>query len=517
MKRKNSLKNSRKRIIQATVAAVAGITVAVAAFRPVETSANGVLPGVESIVAQKMATEDKTYRILEIMPDGAESEMGYLAAGSEPVALAADGMLAYFAENGIENTQQERMDYINSLKQRLEDGKIASGDTSKTPLYAEAYEETFFPTEEQQKDYKKLVFPEAQYETITAEGHYAYRQDYDGNYNPNVVSFSYNATGDYAVEFERRTPLKDETPYNQPYEYRDNGTDGYYEAVENPMTGGNYYYISDFYYVGADSEHGHYLAQLDAAKPYSYTASGDGAFAFVPGTAEEDSANQSCQVEMGSVWYTGGLYNNNLFRDYVLGALSKDDLKVEVTAVTESGLASVDVSGMDFIYIGGQGYDTGMKYQLSSPELLAQVDKIYKKILGKAPVLIDSTVLESALTDYNTSDIAKLVVWSIQKELKDDPQSVDAAELCDTASLNSNYTGNDTNYAEINVYCMKMTDADGVRQHVFTGLLEAFPQELQEAEGFAPVRALLSRRIPSVHQRMQLIPRFQRTWSYSIF
>ena len=91
MKRKNSLKNSRKRIIQATVAAVAGITVAVAAFRPVETSANGVLPGVESIVAQKMATEDKTYRILEIMPDGAESEMGYLAAGSEPVALA-DGM-----------------------------------------------------------------------------------------------------------------------------------------------------------------------------------------------------------------------------------------------------------------------------------------------------------------------------------------------------------------------------------------------------------------------------------------
>ena len=33
MKRKNSLKNSRKRIIQATVAAVAGITVAVAAFR----------------------------------------------------------------------------------------------------------------------------------------------------------------------------------------------------------------------------------------------------------------------------------------------------------------------------------------------------------------------------------------------------------------------------------------------------------------------------------------------------
>ena len=131
MKRKNSLKNSRKRIIQATVAAVAGITVAVAAFRPVETSANGVLPGVESIVAQKMATEDKTYRILEIMPDGAESEMGYLAAGSEPVALAADGMLAYFAENGIENTQQERMNYINSLKQRLEDGKIASGDTSK--------------------------------------------------------------------------------------------------------------------------------------------------------------------------------------------------------------------------------------------------------------------------------------------------------------------------------------------------------------------------------------------------
>lgn len=490
MKRKNSLKNSRKRIIQATVAAVAGVTVAVAAFRPVETSANGVLPGVESIVAQKMATEDKTYRILEIMPDGAESEMGYLAAGSEPVVLE-DGMLAYFAENGIENTQQERINYINSLKQRMEDEKIASGDTLETPLCAETYEETFFPTEEQQGYYQKLVFPQEQYETITVEGHYAYRQDYDGNYNPNVVSFSYNEAGDYAVEFERRTPLKDEAPYNQPYEYRDNGTDGYYEAVENPMTGGNYYYISDFYYVGADSGHGQYLAQLDAAKPYSYTASEDGAFAFVPGTAEEDSSNQSWQVEMGYVWYTGGIYNNNLFRDYVLGALSKEDLKVEVTAVTELELASVDVSDMDFIYIGGQGYDAGMKYQLSSPELLTQVDRIYKKVLGKAPLLIDSTVLESALTDYNTSDIAKLVVWSIQKELKDEPQSVDAAELCDAASLNSNYNGSETNYAENNIYCMKTADANGVRQYVFTDLLAAFPQEMQEAEGFTAVRALI--------------------------
>ena len=490
MKRKNSLKISKKRIIQAAVAAVAGVTVAVAAFRPVETSANGVLPGVESIVAQKMASEDKTYRILEIMPDGAESEMGYLAAGSEPVVLE-DGMLAYFAANGIENTQQERMNYINTLKQRMEDENIASIGALETPLCAEPYEETFFPTEEEQEYYEKLIFPEGQYETITAEGHYAFCQDNDGNYNPNVVSFSYNTAGDYAVEFERRTPLKDEAPYNQPYEYQDNGTDGYYEAVENPMTGGNYYYISDFYYVGADSGHGQYLAQLDSSKPYSYTASEDGAFTFVPGTAEEDSANQSCQVEMGYVWYTGGLYNNNLFRNYVLGALWEDNLKVEVTAVTESELASVDVSNMDLIYIGGQGYEAGMKYQLTSPELLAQVDKIYKKILGKAPLLIDSSVLESALTDYNTSDMAKLVVWSIQKELKDDPQSVASAELCATDSLNSNYDGNNTNYAENNIYCMKTTDENGVRQPVFTDLLEDFIDEMQEADGFASVRALI--------------------------
>ena len=490
MKRKNSLKISRKRIIQAAVAAVAGVTVAVAAFRPVETSANGVLPGVESIVAQKMASEDKTYRILEIMPDGAESEMGYLAAGSEPVVLE-DGMLAYFSANGIENTQQERMNYINSLKQRMEDENIASIGALETPLCAEPYEETFFPTGEEQEYYKKLIFPEGQYETITAEGHYAFCQDNDGNYNPNVVSFSYNASGDYAVEFERRTPLKDEAPYNQPYEYQDNGTDGYYEAVANPMTGGNYYYISDFYYVGADSGHGQYLAQLDNSKPYFYTASEDGTFTFVPGTAEEDSANQSCQVEMGYVWYTGGLYNNNLFRNYVLGALSEDDLKVELTAVTESELAAVDVSNMDFIYIGGQGYEAGMKYQLTSPELLAQVNKIYKKILGKAPLLIDSSVLESALTDYNTSDIAKLVVWSIQKDLKDDPQSVDATELCATDSLNSNYNGNNTNYAENNIYCMKTTDERGARQPVFTDLLEDFTDEMQEADGFASVRALI--------------------------
>ena len=143
MKRKNSLKISKKRIIQAAVAAVAGVTVAVVAFRPVETSANGVLPGVESIVAQKMASEDKTYRILEIMPDGAESEMGYLAAGSEPVVLE-DGMLAYFAANGIENTQQERMNYINTLKQRMEDENIASIGALETPLCAEPYEETFY-------------------------------------------------------------------------------------------------------------------------------------------------------------------------------------------------------------------------------------------------------------------------------------------------------------------------------------------------------------------------------------
>lgn len=479
-------KRRRKKYIRMGVCGVLALSAAVLILHPVVSSAYGVFPGVESVVSEKVQTGE-SYHILEIVPDGAKGEIGYLAAGSEPDYFQ-DRMEQYLAAHteDFANTGENRTAYMNGLIQELTaSGLCGSG----APLDAQEYQEEYFPTEEQQGQLKRLNFPESAYETVTAEGAYVPNKRDTGSYVANVVSFRYDEAGDYAVEFEATAPVADIAPYNQPYAYK--SADAGYEAVEEPQEGEIYFYISEYVYVGEASVSGEYLAQLDAEVPYSYTAAGDGGFDFVPGpVSEEQPGNALHEVTVGHVWYSGGITNRNWFRDTVLNAAGEEKLGIAVQTVTESQLASADLSGVNFIYISGEGSDRGLGYGRTSPESYDKVKELYGMIREGVPCLIDASVLEGCVTGYDGSDVAKLVVWALQRDPVEEPDAADMALLVQPESLNVWYAGAATNYAQDNIYCMATTDADGIRHPFFTDLTEYISQDADA--GFAAVHALIA-------------------------
>lgn len=467
---------------------VAALLTAAVVLRPMDISAYEVFPGVESVVEEKIS-KGESYHILEIVPDGARGEMGYLAAGNEPEHFQ-DRLTQHLKElpEGAANTREYRLNYMNGLIRELDAAGLCGTDA---PLEAEEYREEYFPTEEQQEGMHRLNFPEEAYETVMLEGAYVPNVQGTGCYRANPVSFRYSEGGDYAVEFRASVPAVDAAPYNQPYEYKSVGN--YYEAVENPMEGAEYFYISEFAYVGEAAASGRYTAQLDPDMPYVYTASGDGGFDFVPGEiSEEHPQNASCRVTVGHIWYEGGIINHNWFRDRILNASGKAELSIRVQTVEESRLQEADLAGVDFLYISGEGSDRGLTYGVTSEAGYARVKELYLMLRGKLPCLIDSSILENCVSSYDQSDVAKLVVWALQKDMPEDPDTADGAVLTAPEHMHEQYCGKATNYARNNIYCMATENADGVRRPFFTGLTDYsyFPDG---QEGFEQVSALIDR------------------------
>lgn len=479
----------KKRLTRICAGVLLTLLAAVLALRPVTTSAYGVFSGVETVVMDKVAAGE-SYHVLEIVPDGASGEMGYLAGGSEPVYFQ-DRLEEYLElhRDDFVNTGENRAAYINGLIEELTGAGLCGADA---PLSAEEYGEEYFPTEEQRAGMQRLDFPEGMYETLEISGAYVRNAQDEGSYSANVSSFRYNEGGDYAVEFESTVPVSDSAPYDQPYEYK-TANGGYYEAVENPMEGRTYYYITYFAYVGEASASGSYLADLDPADPYSYTASGDGGFDFVPGeVSAEHPENALYQVETGHVWYEGGITNNNWFKDKILSASGEETLDIRVQTVTESELVTADLSGIDMIYISGEGLDQGLSYGRTSAEGYLRVKMLYSLIGDRVPCLIDSAALDNCMESYDSSDVAKLAVWALQREAlpADELDGADGSLLTRPEQLNENYNGTATDYAEENIYCMATLDDSGVREPFFTGLTDYFPETGED--GFQAVRALIA-------------------------
>lgn len=480
----------RKKIVSICACGLLTLAVAAAALRPMITSAYGVFSGVDRVVSDKVS-QGESYHILEIVPDGAQGEMGYLVPGNEPEYFQ-DRLTQYLAEHrdDFTNTRENRESYVNGLIQELTAAGLCGEDA---PLTAEEYREEYFPGEDKQAAMTRLDFPEGMLETVEETGAYVRNPNDTGDYSANISSFRYNTAGDYAVEFEATAPIADYAPYNQPYEYK-NVDGGYYEAVENPMEGRVYYYITYYAYVGDAAASGAYLAQLDGEKPYTYTAGSDGAFDFVPGEASaEHPENTLQQVETGHVWYSGGIRNQDWFRDKILSAENEDSLSVRVQTVTESQLLTADLDGVDMIYISGEGTDQGLSYGLATAEGYNRVKELYTMLQGKVPCLIDAAALENCVQSYSQSDVAKLVVWALQREplTLEQLDSADGSLLVQAEQLTPYYNGAATDYAENNIYCMATLDANGVRHPFFTGLTDYFP-EPQENDGFEAVRALIA-------------------------
>lgn len=109
----------RKKIVSICACGLLTLAVAAAALRPMITSAYGVFSGVDRVVSDKVS-QGESYHILEIVPDGAQGEMGYLVPGNEPEYFQ-DRLTQYLAEHrdDFTNTRENRESYVNGLIQEL--------------------------------------------------------------------------------------------------------------------------------------------------------------------------------------------------------------------------------------------------------------------------------------------------------------------------------------------------------------------------------------------------------------
>ncbi len=450
--------------------------------RPLEIQAYGIFSGVETVVAEKVSAGE-SYRILEIVPDGAKGEIGYLCEGYEPYYFQ-DRLISYLEENKetVANTSENRIAYMNNLIQQLTDTGLCG---ENGPLMATEYQESYFLDEVSTDDSQIMLFSEDLYETVTLDGNYVVNEEQEGLYTANVVGFSYNTAGDYYVEFESTKPLFDYAPYNQPYEHK---AGGYYVPVTNPKAGATYYYISSFSYYGADSASSLYMAELDSEMPYLYVGA-DGDFDFLPGEiSEENPQNQSCSVQIGQIHYKGGITNKNWFATQILCAQAEDNLKIEVQTVTESELASTDISKVDFIYISGDTELGDCQYGLTSSgervDNKAAIETIRKMVEGKTPCMIDFSLWVNSLGLLGESDIYDLVetLWPSAMMYPDDDNNDQVTELEAVESA--------ANGVNQNVYMINTLTDNGERQPFFQNLTEQMSEE-EVAAGFEAVESLI--------------------------
>lgn len=353
--------------------------------------AQGILTGLESKVSEKVV-RDEAFRILEVVPDGSRGEIGNLVKGQE-ADFRPDGMDDYLTEHPeLTNSNKVREEYINELK-----GKLAAYCGNNQPFSGNAYgyaEKYFLEEEENTADYQVMTFSPEHYETVTLKGSYELVSGQDGNYMPNFSKVQASDTGSYKVTFstEERTDTREEL-YHQTYVIRT--VDGSNVYVADTPTGTDItYYIQECTYVGTGSTEGKYDPIPDTLKPYRYVAEG-GIYQFVPHDSQSEQT-----VEIGKVFYQGGIINNDWFRTKILASANSSGLQFEVTTITESELASYDLSNVDMVYLCSD--TTGSELEYNNRE---NVWNRVKSLVGaNVPCVLDA---ETGIQQHCGDDYAK--------------------------------------------------------------------------------------------------------------
>lgn len=197
-------------------------------------ASSAMMPGIEEIVSE--TTEDKPFRILEIVDSENEAEIGYYVSGEEPYIK----LYKYTDENGNPQTFSSLEDGLSKLpeKQRKEfatnkitdeDGNISytaknvddlCGDSGEEyPLAYSEYVEQYFVDSED--GWNRVNFVDAdgnsRTDTVTLKGHY--QENTAGN-------------GDYTRQEQKYYPIRKGVDETKVSKYRENIEDFYYSDDE---------------------------------------------------------------------------------------------------------------------------------------------------------------------------------------------------------------------------------------------------------------------------------------------
>lgn len=192
-----------------TCFALGAVFIAVNADKTI--SRNYTFPGIESQIdalLNKPSSEDNVYHILEILPNHETGRIGYLVAGQEPRPLQ-DRMELYLKEKGIVSSTSSRLNYMNTTlpSQLSADGLVlVEGDATSEPITSmgQYLEYPFVTMVPSTQEYRTLELEKP--ETWNIKGEYVANDVGNGNYDTNIIGFSYDeSTGTYGVNFNEIT------------------------------------------------------------------------------------------------------------------------------------------------------------------------------------------------------------------------------------------------------------------------------------------------------------------------
>ncbi|MDO5135258.1 MAG: DUF5057 domain-containing protein [Eubacteriales bacterium] len=254
------MRKHRKRVLSGVAFLLAVVMTAGAILHTEVTveASYAMMPGIENIVSEN--SQEEPFRILEIVDEKTEAEIGYYVSGQEPYVK----LYTYRDSNGERtfSTVEEALSVLPTkelregfmIRYQREDGKLVAdvdgkpkleqvsgsrGLTNLTDLtyrmktdgtdhkeesyeekyplsYTEEYQETYFPPEESE-GWKQVQLSQVRMDEV--RGHYEYRSD---------------GTGDYTKEEQEYMPIRENKreEANGKTQYRENIRGFYYDEGE---------------------------------------------------------------------------------------------------------------------------------------------------------------------------------------------------------------------------------------------------------------------------------------------
>lgn len=414
------------------------------------TAAKNALPGIEQL-REEYVNNSKTYRILELVPDLQNAEIGYYVGGQEPFALLYD------EESGVYRTWQEAL---------LEKTDKAGREAFMTELLTEAkkinayYEPTgkvpFTITEYEELGAYKEGASELKIDGEVVRGYLKYEaaegevKEWDATFlvledrNTSLEEINYSVTTPYYKAMNNESAFSyqelkefaeaEATAGEDLYILRPEGhleymgkagevweeTESYLEELFESVSGGDAadgeeqvsggdaqadiwssssgFYHPYFALVNKDNP-AVVGDQVYLMKNAVYAEDGKGHYALVE-TVEREEPGEGFTYDATYIYFQGGLVNNEVFRQevFALEAASCSTLRVEVETVTPSMLNA----------LFEEKKVTGA---LEGAELLATYDMLYINGGAAMNAALGSTGSFGAESDINTMVLGALGMY----------------------------------------------------------------------------------------------------------
>lgn len=431
-----------KRIAGLCSIGLAGILIFFAVQDAVLTaSAEETLFGIETLV-QQVQTREQPYTILEIVPDEAAAEIGYLLPGYEPaISQRQENGEWYSWEQGLGQltTAQERSQYMTELSDKLQSffqSRGLSGDN--VPVSYLGYEESTEPREgftelafaaQERKGYFQTYRGgEPRYDlsfvymgdrtdsdvtgNITAQYYYAeiatqITQGMLSTLQEDAVLFRF-VNADNAPRFERAGTwgeLKDSVTITvSDGDAGDTVTGG--DAGDTDPDQDDDPILTDYYLVNFAP----WQETMDAT---TYTAlyavggmteSANGAYEFAE---SEDGYPYTFTTD--AVYYKGGFVNNEWFRGKVINLEPEqmESFPVKVITLTAAELNSMDIiPAFDCLYLNS-GISAGVAYAADNDISSSKRNELFAATVAEGrPCILDASILyrnEGAVPVVNAS------------------------------------------------------------------------------------------------------------------